>query len=189
MAKKGLYANINAGKKKGISRSKKNSTITKKAYANMKAGFPKKKKKQPLIDRQMMDARTKGYREHRARLEAARAKREERKRQSKFIEKVKESVTTQEYTPKEEVELDEAKFELYHDSLTSAMRHAFHVAKKHHGITIDPTEIRDKVAMGPSKPSSGKTNKYSLKGDKGSVQIQVYNKGGSKPFELNMYKS
>ena len=46
MAKpKGLYANINARKKKGISRSKKKSTITDKAYANMKAGFPKKKKK------------------------------------------------------------------------------------------------------------------------------------------------
>jgi len=46
MAKpKGLYANINARKKKGISRSKKKSTITPEAYANMKAGFPKKKKK------------------------------------------------------------------------------------------------------------------------------------------------
>ena len=44
MAKaKGLWANINARKKKGISRSKKDSTITKKAYANMKKGFPKKK--------------------------------------------------------------------------------------------------------------------------------------------------
>jgi hypothetical protein len=42
---KGLYANINARKKKGTSRSKKKSTISKKAYANMKAGFPKKKKK------------------------------------------------------------------------------------------------------------------------------------------------
>tara|TARA_Y100001937_G_C7026092_1_gene287819 strand:- start:65 stop:196 length:132 start_codon:yes stop_codon:yes gene_type:complete len=40
-----LYRNINARKKKGISRSKKNSTISPKAYANMKAGFPKKKKK------------------------------------------------------------------------------------------------------------------------------------------------
>ena len=37
----GLYANINARKKKGISRSKSESTITPKAYANMKAGFPK----------------------------------------------------------------------------------------------------------------------------------------------------
>ncbi len=40
-----LYRNINARKKKGISRSKKNSTISEKAYKNMKAGFPKKKKK------------------------------------------------------------------------------------------------------------------------------------------------
>ena len=44
MAKRGLYANINARKKKGISRSKKNSTISAKAYANMKMGFPKKKR-------------------------------------------------------------------------------------------------------------------------------------------------
>ena len=40
-----LYANINKRKKAGTSRSKKNSAITAKAYANMKAGFPKKKKK------------------------------------------------------------------------------------------------------------------------------------------------
>jgi|TARA_B100001250_G_C19811016_1_gene795696 hypothetical protein len=44
MAKKGLYANINARKKKGISRPKSKSTISKKAYKNMQAGFPKKKK-------------------------------------------------------------------------------------------------------------------------------------------------
>jgi hypothetical protein len=40
----GLYANINARKKKGISRTKSKSTIDPKAYANMKAGFPKGKK-------------------------------------------------------------------------------------------------------------------------------------------------
>ena len=45
MVKRGLYANINARKKKGISRSKKKSTISDAAYANMKAGFPKKKKR------------------------------------------------------------------------------------------------------------------------------------------------
>jgi hypothetical protein len=44
MAKKGLYANINARKRKGTSRSKSKSTISAKAYRNMKAGFPKKKK-------------------------------------------------------------------------------------------------------------------------------------------------
>ena len=41
--KPGLYANINARKKKGISRPKSKSTISPKAYANMKAGFKKGK--------------------------------------------------------------------------------------------------------------------------------------------------
>lgn len=40
-----LYDNINARKAAGTSRSKADSTISDKAYANMKAGFPKKKKK------------------------------------------------------------------------------------------------------------------------------------------------
>ena len=44
MARKGLYANINARKKKGISRPKSKSTVSAKAYSNMKSGFPKKKK-------------------------------------------------------------------------------------------------------------------------------------------------
>ena len=39
-----LYRNINARKAAGTSRSKKKSTISKSAYADMKAGFPKKKK-------------------------------------------------------------------------------------------------------------------------------------------------
>ncbi len=41
MARRGLYANINARKKAGTSRSKKNSTISAKAYAKMKRGFKK----------------------------------------------------------------------------------------------------------------------------------------------------
>ena len=45
----------------------------------------KKKKKRPLID-----ARTKAYKEHKAKLEAKRLKREQ-SRKSKFIEKVKEN--------------------------------------------------------------------------------------------------
>lgn len=40
----GLYANINRRKKAGTSRPKSKSTISAKAYSNMKAGFPKKKK-------------------------------------------------------------------------------------------------------------------------------------------------
>ena len=89
--------------------------------------------------------------------------------------------------------LDEARrqsgnYDLYHKDFSSAMQHAYKMAKKLHGITISPDEISDKVATGPKKPSEGKTNKYRLEGDKGGIQIQVYNKGGSKPFELNMYK-
>jgi hypothetical protein len=41
--KPGLWANINRRKKLGISRPKSKSTISAKAYANMKKGFPKKK--------------------------------------------------------------------------------------------------------------------------------------------------
>tara|TARA_R110000868_G_scaffold47025_2_gene154692 strand:+ start:139 stop:315 length:177 start_codon:yes stop_codon:yes gene_type:complete len=39
-----LYKNINARKKAGTSRPKSKSTISAKAYKNMKAGFSKKKK-------------------------------------------------------------------------------------------------------------------------------------------------
>ena len=88
---------------------------------------------------------------------------------------------------REEVELDE-KYDLYHKSFSDAMKHAVDYAKSKMGITVDPKEIDDKVATGPKKPSDGKTNKYRLKGKGGTLQIQVYNKGGSKPFELNMYK-
>ena len=38
-----LYENINRRKRLGISRSKKKSTITDKAYSNMQAGFPNSK--------------------------------------------------------------------------------------------------------------------------------------------------
>ena len=87
----------------------------------------------------------------------------------------------------EEVELGE-KYDLYHKDFSSAMQHAYDYAKSKMGITVDPKEIDSKVATGPKKPTEGKTNKYMLKGKGGNLQIQVYNKGGSKPFELNMYK-
>ena len=59
MARRGLYANINARKKKGISRPKSKSTISAKAYANMKAGFPKSKKKTAMGGGMMMKKKTK----------------------------------------------------------------------------------------------------------------------------------
>ena len=56
----------------------------------------KKKKKQTLIDRNgKIDGRSKSYREHRAKLEATRKKRLERKNSagSKFIENIKKKTT------------------------------------------------------------------------------------------------
>ena len=80
-------------------------------------------------------------------------------------------------------------YTLFHKSFSDAMQHAYAHAKSKMGMTVDPKEIDSKVATGPRKPGTGKTNKYSLKTNKGMLQIQVYNRGGSKPFELNMYSS
>ena len=44
-----LYENINKRKRAGTSRSKSKSTITKKAYSNMRAGFPRKNRKRGLV--------------------------------------------------------------------------------------------------------------------------------------------
>ena len=89
---------------------------------------------------------------------------------------------------KEDVELDEApKYDLYHKDFSSAMQHAYKMAKKMYGITVDDNEIDSKVATGPSKPSSGKTNSYILDTNKKQkVHIQVANLDNKK-YELNMY--
>jgi len=169
----------------------------------------------------MVDARTKAYREHRARLEARRVKREEKKNKSKFIEKVKEEVASemaygsgydtvkpvaniqpvnagkmsntrlQHQQIKQRADnLRSAKsgtgYELYHKQFSGAMQHAYKFAKSK-GYTVNPKDIDDMVASGPRKPSSGKTNSYSLGTDKGKrVQIQVTNLD-NKRYELNMY--
>ena len=46
-----LYANMNKRKAAGTSRSKKKSTVSNESYANMKAGFPKKKKPKSVMSR------------------------------------------------------------------------------------------------------------------------------------------
>jgi hypothetical protein len=42
--KNSLYGNMNKRKKAGTSRPKSKSTVSAKAYSNMKKGFPSKKK-------------------------------------------------------------------------------------------------------------------------------------------------
>ena len=113
-----------------------------------------------------------------------------KKRYGKDAMAVKMAVATNMAKAKNETIEDELgeKYNLYHSTFSGAMQHAYDYAKKKMGITVDPKEIDNKVATGPKKPTEGKTNKYRLKGKGGNLQIQVYNKGGSKPFELNMYK-
>ena len=110
---------------------------------------------------------------------------------SNAIEKIKKGLASHPQVAavlKRQNENLEEKYDLYHKTFSDAMQHAYDYAKKKLGITVDPKEIDNKVATGSRKPSEGKTNKYELKGKGGNLQIQVYNKGGSKPFELNMYK-
>jgi len=93
----------------------------------------------------------------------------------------------------EEVEIEEAKsgtgYQLYHKDFSSAMAHAYDFAKQKYNIEIDPMEIDRNVAMGPKKPSSGKSNAYRLldKTGKKAIQVQVANLD-NKRYELNMYK-
>ena len=85
--------------------------------------------------------------------------------------------------------IDEKKgsdYQLYHKDFSSAMQHAYAVAKKR-GYTVDKDDIDNKVATGPRKPSSGKTNRYILGTDKKqNLHVQVANLD-DKRYELNMY--
>jgi hypothetical protein len=164
-----------------------------------------KKKKKTLIDRSMMDARTRAYREHRRKLESKREARLARKeaRKSKFIEDVKDKTLNTEMaygqgfdTAKPMADMsniNSAKsatgYELYHKDFSGAMQHAYKFAKSK-GYTVDPKEIDNKVATGPKRPSKGKTNSYILGTDKRTYKahIQVYNMD-NKRYELNMYIS
>ena len=155
-----------------------------------------KKKKKTLIDRSMIDARTKAYRQHKTRLETRRAKRESKK--SAFIEKIKETAVSElaygsgydTANPVADIQpVYAAKsatgYEIYHKDFSGAMQHAYKFAKSK-GVTVDPEEIDNKVASGPRKPSNGKTNSYILATNKKqNVHIQVYNTGNK--YELNMY--
>ena len=164
-----------------------------------------RKKKKTLIDRSMVDARTRAYKEHRRKLESKREARLARKeaRKSKFIEDVKDKTLNTEMaygqgfdTAKPMADMsniNSAKsatgYELYHKDFSSAMQHAYKFAKSK-GYTVDPKEIDNKVATGPKRPSKGKTNSYILGTDKRTYKahIQVYNMD-NKRYELNMYIS
>ena len=85
------------------------------------------------------------------------------------------------------------KYKIMHKTMSAALQHAYDEAEKK-GFEVDKDDIDNKVAMGPRKPSSGKTNSYNLglskngKPVKKRLHIQVYNMD-NKGYELNMYVS
>ena len=154
----------------------------------------KKKKKRTLID-----ARSKAYRQHRERLEASRLKRQEsRNKRDKFTESIVSEMTygagaIGAMRPTSDMsDITSAKsasgYELYHKTFSAAMQHAYRAARKM-GYVVDSDDIDSKVAAGPKKPSSGKTNSYILgTNKKQNLHVQVANLD-NKRFELNMYFS
>ena len=132
-----------------------------------------------------VDGRRKGFKEAIRRLTYEKLRKLHDKAKS---EEVRRSV--ERWSSETLIEIDEAKsgtgYELYHKDFSSAMQHAYDHAKKK-GFVVDPGEIDDKVATGPKKPSSGKTNRYILGTDKKkNVHVQVTNLD-NKRYELNMY--
>jgi len=84
-------------------------------------------------------------------------------------------------------------YQLHHKTFTSAMQTAKSEAESR-GYEVDMDDWDRKVASGPRKPSSGKTNTYSIKlskngkSSKQALQVQVYNMD-NKAYELNTYVS
>ena len=103
------------------------------------------------------------------------------------IEKFKKSVKGVSF-------MKEAKddYQIYHKTFSSAVQHAIQQVEKR-GYGIDEEDWDRKVALGPRKPSSGKTNIYTIdlmkngKETKRKLQMQVYYDEGR--YELNMYIS
>lgn len=86
--------------------------------------------------------------------------------------------------------MNEAKFEVYHKSYTSAIEAAREYAEKQ-GYEINNDDAFTKIGVGPKKPSEGKTNRFSIelskdgKPQKKMLHIQVY--GMKNSYELNCY--
>ena len=96
-------------------------------------------------------------------------------------------------TPRDKKESinEKSAYEIYHKDYSSAVQTAIKQAEKR-GFEVDMDDWHDKVATGPKKPSSGKTNSFSVKlkkdgkESKKALHLQVYNMDNHK-YELNMY--
>ena len=84
-------------------------------------------------------------------------------------------------------------YTLYHKSYTDAINHALSHHQKS-GLTVSDDDRFQHVGVGSKKPSEGNTTSVSMpathtSGKKHMVHVQVFNKGGTHPYELNTYSS
>ena len=91
------------------------------------------------------------------------------------------------------IESIKGSYQIKHKTYSSAMQHALKKTQES-GYEVDEEEYDSKVALGPKKPSAGKTNRFTLsltkdgKPQKKALHVQVYNADDAF-YELNMYIS
>jgi len=85
-------------------------------------------------------------------------------------------------------------YKVYHKSYSDAVQHAVNHVSDNMGLDVDEDDYFSKVASGPRKPSSGKTNSFNIdlidsktgKPSRKRLHMQIYNMD-NKGYELNMY--
>jgi hypothetical protein len=84
-------------------------------------------------------------------------------------------------------------YTLYHKSYTDAINHALSHHQKS-GLHVSDDDRFQHVSVGSKKPSEGNTTSLHIpathsNGKKHLLHVQVFNKGGTHPYELNTYSS
>jgi hypothetical protein len=84
-------------------------------------------------------------------------------------------------------------YTLYHKSYTDAINHALSHHEKS-GLKVSDDDRFQHVGVGSKKPSEGNTTSLHIpathsSGKKHILHVQVFNKGGTHPYELNTYSS
>jgi len=85
-------------------------------------------------------------------------------------------------------------YTLYHKSYTDAINHALDWHEKQ-GLKVDDDDRWQKISVGSKKPREDETTRIQIPatnhrtGRSHMIMIQVYNKGGATPYELNTYSS
>ena len=84
-------------------------------------------------------------------------------------------------------------YTLYHKSYTDAINHALSYHEKS-GLHVSDDDRFQHVGVGSKKPSEGNTTSVNIpathtSGKKHMIHVQVFNKGGTHPYELNTYSS